>query len=288
MVMLNVLLALAVPLALIAPAGGSVPLALVVPAGGSVVRPGWDWPLAGRPSVVRPFDPPARPWGPGHRGVDLAGAPGSAVLAAGPGVVAFAGRVAGRGVVSVEHAGGLRTTYEPVTASVVAGTSVGRGTTLGVLDAGHPGCALPACLHWGLRRDRTYVDPLLLLRPHRVRLKPLTPVNPPGIVSRRPGVTRRRLTSASIACTRTEGAQMATLMIRDLDEGVKTRLRLRAARNGRSMEAEARAILAAALIEPATPRGLGSWIRQQFLDFDDFALQAPPRVDAPRAADFGS
>jgi plasmid stability protein len=237
--------------------------------GGVGAVPGWDWPLAGTPPVVRAFDPPAAPWLPGHRGVDLAGAPNDPVRAAAAGVVAFAGTVAGRGVVSVDHAGGLRTTYEPVTADVQISDVVRLGSPLGTLDAGHAGCNAAACLHWGLRRGATYLDPLLLLRPLRVRLKP---------------VARSR--SASIACTRRE-VDVATLMIRDLDEGVKARLRLRAAGNGRSMEAEARAILAAALIEPTTPRGLGSWIREQFLDVDEVPIEVPPRTDTARGADFG-
>jgi plasmid stability protein len=78
---------------------------------------------------------------------------------------------------------------------------------------------------------------------------------------------------------------MATLTIRDLDEAVKTRLRVRAAHNGRSMEAEARAILRAALAEPSPRRGLGSRIRQRFADLDDAAIAPPPRVEPPRAAD---
>jgi murein DD-endopeptidase MepM/ murein hydrolase activator NlpD len=76
-------------------------------------------------------------------------------------------------VVSVDHPGGLRTTYEPVTASVHAGDPVALGSPLGVLEPGHPVCALAACLHWGLRRGAVYLDPLLLLKPLRVRLKPL-------------------------------------------------------------------------------------------------------------------
>nr|WP_246407339.1 M23 family metallopeptidase [Modestobacter versicolor] len=132
----------------------------------------WVLPLAGDLLVTRPFDPPPGPYGAGHRGADLAGSVGQPVLAASAGVVAFAGQVAGRPVVSVEHADGLRTTYEPVQPIVAAGQVVARGSPLGVLLAGHPGCPAQACLHWGLRRAGTYLDPLSLLRPPRVRLLP--------------------------------------------------------------------------------------------------------------------
>jgi murein DD-endopeptidase MepM/ murein hydrolase activator NlpD len=132
----------------------------------------WGWPLGGEPTVSRPFEPPPAPYAAGHRGVDLAGVAGQPVLAAGGGVVAFAGLVAGRPVVSVDHPGGLRTTYEPVQPGVAAGQSVARGAPLGVLVTGHAGCPVEACLHWGLRRDQVYLDPLSLLRPPRVRLLP--------------------------------------------------------------------------------------------------------------------
>src|SRR5688500_11978557 len=87
---------------------GGLPAAVPEPAGGA-----FGWPVDGA-RVVRRFDPPPRPWLPGHRGTDLAAAPGSVVRAAGAGTIVFAGQVAGRGVVSVAHSGGLRTTYEPV------------------------------------------------------------------------------------------------------------------------------------------------------------------------------
>jgi murein DD-endopeptidase MepM/ murein hydrolase activator NlpD len=132
----------------------------------------WSLPLAGEPVVSRSFDRPPTPYAAGHRGVDLAGGAGRPVLSAGAGVVAFAGLVAGRPVVSVQHAGGLRTTYEPVQPGVAAGQAVARGSPLGVLAAGHAGCPVEACLHWGLRRGETYLDPLALLRPPRVRLLP--------------------------------------------------------------------------------------------------------------------
>ncbi|TFV47164.1 M23 family metallopeptidase [Blastococcus sp. TF02A-35] len=131
---------------------------------------GWSAPLAGDLLVTRPFEPPPHAYGPGHRGADLAGPAGSPVLAAGDGVVVFAGTVAGRPVVSVDHAGGLRTTYEPVEAVVGAGQPLRRGDPLGRLAPGHPGCPAAACLHWGLRRGEAYLDPLLVLRPPRVRL----------------------------------------------------------------------------------------------------------------------
>jgi murein DD-endopeptidase MepM/ murein hydrolase activator NlpD len=131
----------------------------------------WTSPVVGA-QVTRPFQPPPTPFAAGHRGVDLAGSPWTPVLAAGDGVVAFAGMVAGRPVVSIDHAGGLRTTYEPVDASVAAGMRVTRGSPVGTLAAGHVGCPVSACLHWGLRRGETYLDPLALLRPPRVRLLP--------------------------------------------------------------------------------------------------------------------
>lgn len=140
----------------------------------------FSWPLQPRPAVARRFDKPAQDWLPGHRGVDLAGAPGQAVLAAGNGIVVFAGTVAGKPAVSIDHPGGLRTTYEPVRAEVAVGLRVGRGMRIGTLEAGHEGCGAAACLHWGARRDadghsrHEYIDPLGLLHPTPLRLKPVT------------------------------------------------------------------------------------------------------------------
>ncbi|ORW07378.1 peptidase M23 [Mycolicibacter longobardus] len=138
-----------------------------------------DWPLRPRPAVVRGFDAPRPDWQRGHRGVDLAGAAGQAVYAAGTATVVFAGLSAGRPVVSLAHPGGLRTSYEPVTATVRVGQLVTAGSVIGALDPGHPGCGAAACLHWGAmwgpasRAD--YVDPLGLLAATPIRLKPLGP-----------------------------------------------------------------------------------------------------------------
>jgi murein DD-endopeptidase MepM/ murein hydrolase activator NlpD len=126
---------------------------------------------------MRTFDAPSPNWKPGHRGVDLAGAPGQRVYAAAAGTVVFAGELAGRPVVSIAHPGGLRTSYEPVLASVRAGRRVDAATMIGELQAGHAGCSASACLHWGAmwgpasRAD--YVDPLGLVASTPIRLKPV-------------------------------------------------------------------------------------------------------------------
>lgn len=106
--------------------------------------------------VVRAFDPPARDWLPGHRGVDLAAAVGTPVRAAAAGRVTVARGIAGRGVVTIAH-GAVRTTYEPVTAGVREGQQVQAGDVIGTVQAGH--CA-SGCLHFGLKRDDEYLDPL--------------------------------------------------------------------------------------------------------------------------------
>jgi murein DD-endopeptidase MepM/ murein hydrolase activator NlpD len=131
----------------------------------------WVWPLAGPHTVSRPFDPPATPYGPGHRGADLPGRIGEPVRAAGAGRISYAGLLAGRGVVGVVH-GDLRTTYEPVTAAVRVGQQVDAGQLIGRLDTGHRGC-LRACLHWGLLRRDVYLDPVRLVRSGPSRLLPL-------------------------------------------------------------------------------------------------------------------
>lgn len=132
------------------------------------------WPLTGTPQLVRPFEPPSHDYGPGHRGADLAGDREQPVLSAGDGIVVHAGRLTDRELVSVEHPGGLRTTYEPVSPTVAAGQHVATGQPLGTLQTGHPGCrAAPSrtCLHWGARQEDRYLDPTKLIG-GRLRLLP--------------------------------------------------------------------------------------------------------------------
>lgn len=133
------------------------------------------WPLRPQPTVVHRFAPPPTPYSAGHRGVDLAASAGQAVRAALPGTIRFAGSIAGRGVVVVDH-GATRTTYEPVTSDVSVGRTVSAGDRVGVVQPGPASHCFPqACLHWGWIEGETYLDPLLLVGAGPVRLLPLVP-----------------------------------------------------------------------------------------------------------------
>lgn len=168
MTFLRRLLRLAAPLVLILGLGAGSASGVIPPTHEAHFEP----PLPAL-TVLTPFRPPPTRYGSGHRGVDLAAAEGDVVRAIGPGIVIYAGLLAGRGVVSVEHEGGLRSTYEPVLAAVHAGQYVSTGTVLGELQAGHETCAPADCLHLGARMpDRVYLDPMALFGPWRIRLKP--------------------------------------------------------------------------------------------------------------------
>jgi hypothetical protein len=145
----------------------------------------WRTPVgaAHDPIVVNGFDPPAARWLAGHRGVDLRAASGEPVYAAGSGEVTFASRIVDRGVVVVSH-GLIRTTYEPVDATITVGSRVGIGHVLGTVGVG--GHCSGGCLHWGLRRGDAYLDPLLLLH----RLPPV--LKPPRTHASRRSMTLER------------------------------------------------------------------------------------------------
>lgn len=151
-------------------------LGVAGPAHARPVEPRGVWPLDPEPDVVRPFEPPPQPYAAGHRGVDLAGTPGQAVLAALAGTVGFAGSIGGKPVVTVAH-GARRTTYEPVVATVEPGQRVAAGDVLGRLVTVDSHCFPGTCLHWGLVEGRgesqEYLDPLTLVGGGPVRLLPL-------------------------------------------------------------------------------------------------------------------
>jgi antitoxin FitA len=77
---------------------------------------------------------------------------------------------------------------------------------------------------------------------------------------------------------------LATLVIRDLDPEVKARLRRRAAENGRSMEAEARAVLQEAVGSTRPSRGLGTFIHDEVAGPGGIELPIPARDSEARIA----
>lgn len=79
---------------------------------------------------------------------------------------------------------------------------------------------------------------------------------------------------------------MARITIRNLDEDVKTRLRVRAASNGRSMEEEVRVILREAVTRESEPENLASFIRECFAPFGGVELELPPREPMHEPPDF--
>ena len=80
---------------------------------------------------------------------------------------------------------------------------------------------------------------------------------------------------------------MATLTIRKLDETLKARLRVRAARHGRSMEMEAREILRDGLFAKApAPGNLVDAIRRHIIPLGGIDLVIPPREPLREPPDF--
>ena len=149
-----------------------VPAAQASAAGGT-----WLWSVTG--PVIRAFDPPASPYGSGHRGIDIAAPSGTVVVAPTAGTVAFAGAVGGYLFLNIDHGGGLSSTCSWVSGlSVRKGDAVTPGEPIALSGGGHPGDTVPS-LHFGVRLNGAYVDPMLYLRSADltsiIRLAPLPP-----------------------------------------------------------------------------------------------------------------
>ena len=124
---------------------GSPPAGAQAAAGEQRYRPPIDAP------VTDPFRPPAVPWGAGNRGLEYGTEAGTVVRAIGPGVISFAGPVAGTLHVTVTHPDGLRSSYSGVAA---IRTSVGEVVTGGDVVA-----VAGTTFHLGVREGERYIDP---------------------------------------------------------------------------------------------------------------------------------
>lgn len=141
-----------------------VPASVTAAADAAIVRirtsEPWRWPVSQDVRVVRPFAAPPHRYGAGHRGVDLAADQGP-VLAPASGVIAFAGVVVDRPLLTIDHGDGLVTTLEPVATDLRVGDAVAVGQELGELASG--GHAAAGAVHLGVRLHGEYINPLLLL-----------------------------------------------------------------------------------------------------------------------------
>jgi murein DD-endopeptidase MepM/ murein hydrolase activator NlpD len=121
---------------------------------------GWLWPV--QPfRLERPFVAPPHEYGPGHRGIDLTVLGENIVRAPADGVVAFSGQVAGRGILTIDHGAGFVSTLEPVDSALVAGTPITAGAEVGSVSTG--GHTAAGAVHFGVRLDGSYINPLVLL-----------------------------------------------------------------------------------------------------------------------------
>lgn len=113
-------------------------------------------PVAG--PITRHFEPPPTPYAAGHRGIDFGAPVGTRVVAAAAGTVSFAGQVGGALFVSIDHPGGLRTTYSFLSVVLVKkGQVVVQGQLIAKSGAGAAG--EQPNLHFGLRSGDDYLDP---------------------------------------------------------------------------------------------------------------------------------
>jgi murein DD-endopeptidase MepM/ murein hydrolase activator NlpD len=168
------------------PTPSSAPTPRAVPMPDRSRLPDLWMPVAG--PLVRGFDARAGPYGPGHRGIDIAAPVGEMVRAPAPGKVVFAGPVAGTTWVSLLIAPGVLLTLGPVLHPTVTAGQVRARRPVGRVGPGHGassagragGAAGGATLHLSVRVDGTYIDPLAYLvdRP-RARLAPL--LSPGGL-----------------------------------------------------------------------------------------------------------
>lgn len=151
-----------------------IPLGPAAPAS-SAAEGQWEWPLRGTPPVLRHFDRPPERWMAGHRGVDL-GASDGMILSPTDGVVVFVGTVVDRPVLTIDHGDGFLSSFEPVTASVAEGAPVRAGQEVGRVST-EPHCP-NLCVHWGVREDGEYVNPLPFVSDRRPSV--LLPLMEPG------------------------------------------------------------------------------------------------------------
>lgn len=137
----------------------------------------WPWPVVG--PVIRGYDPPGSPYGSGHRGIDIGAPYGTPIAAPAAGTVSFSGKVGGSLFLTIQHGGGVASTYSWVSSLLVKKNDTVRvGQIVALTGQGHPG-SVATHLHFAVKLNGSYVNPLDYLSPGSVvgliRLVPVAP-----------------------------------------------------------------------------------------------------------------
>ena len=128
----------------------------------------FTWPCPASSRITSSFgdrESPTEGASSNHKGVDIGASTGSAVLAAADGTVVIATYSASAGnYVMINHGGGVYTVYMHMSSIAVSvGQEVSRGETVGAV--GSTGYSTGPHLHFGLRINGTYVNPLSYVSP---------------------------------------------------------------------------------------------------------------------------
>ena len=134
--------------------------AAAAPPGSEKPEEPWRWPVDAAREVAEPYQAPEHDYGPGHRGVDIVAGAGAIVRAPANGVVVFRGVVVDRPLLTLDHGGGIVSTFEPVASELVPGAIVEAGDEIGTVATG--GHSAAGHLHIGVRLNGSYINPMLM------------------------------------------------------------------------------------------------------------------------------
>lgn len=133
----------------------------------STVSTSWQMPFLTPHALVRPYLQPNSDYSAGHRGIDLATELGEVIFAPADGEIRFSGKLVNRGVLSIDHAGGMISELEPICTTLKRGETVKKGHPVGFLCKPDPSykahCPQSACVHFSVRIAGSYVSPQALI-----------------------------------------------------------------------------------------------------------------------------
>ncbi len=127
----------------------------------------WQIPFGEPHKLMRHYLQPTSDYSAGHRGVDYSVQIGDEVRAPADGVILFQRHLVDRDVITVAHASGITSEFEPACGLLPSGSSVRRGQPIGSVcspDSGYSWhCQTETCLHFSVRLNGKYLSPLAFI-----------------------------------------------------------------------------------------------------------------------------